>query len=138
MSGDRESNARGLTNGIDWKSREYSPAPGVIRRVKRRLDEDGVASPAAASVLGIGNRRVSTMVDVSPETLALFDASPFGYAAALGPIGTESAAAFTDGPGLVESLPEFAPVVEAAAEHEGQETAAQTGQTEAHSSICWP
>src|SRR5688572_14186750 len=73
----------------------------VIRRVRKRTDEDGV--PAAASTLNIGSRRVSTMVDVAPETLALFDASPFGYAS--GPGGhffAESTAAVTNGIGALE------------------------------------
>src|SRR5689334_10077106 len=61
----------------------------VIRRVRKRTDEDGAA---AVATLGIGNRRVSTMVDVAPETLALFDASPFSYASGAHPYTSESAA----------------------------------------------
>jgi len=92
----------------------------VIRRARRRTDEDGAAGPAAPSPLGIGNRRVSTMVDVSPETLALFDASPFGYAGNAGPMATESAAFVTDGLAAPEpqtdESPAAAPVLEAPGE----------------------
>jgi translation initiation factor IF-2 len=67
----------------------------VIRRVRRKSDEEGAATASPAQTLGIGNRRVSTMVDVAPETLAMFDVSPFGYAAS-GRVATESMASVTD------------------------------------------
>jgi translation initiation factor IF-2 len=80
----------------------------VIRRVRKRTDEDG--GPAVPSTLNIGNRRVSTMIDVAPETLALFDAGPFGYASGLLPFVAESTAAVTNGiaavePAIVEAPP---------------------------------
>ena len=86
----------------------------VIRRVRKRVEE-GPAPSTAASSLAIGDHRVSTMVDVDPETLAQFDPSPFGYAAFTGPLGTVSSAAFTDGAGIVAEAPEAeaaAPAVE--------------------------
>jgi translation initiation factor IF-2 len=91
----------------------------VIRRVRKRTDEDGV--PAAASTLNIGSRRVSTMIDVAPETLALFDASPFGYAAGPGaPYFAESTAAVTNGIGAVEPAVVEAPPAPVATEPETQ------------------
>jgi translation initiation factor IF-2 len=90
----------------------------VIRRVRKRTDEDGGQS--SISTLNIGSRRVSTMVDVAPETLALFDASPFGYASGLGPFVADSSAAVTNGigtvePAFVEALPAATPEPEAKA-----------------------
>src|SRR6185369_4384974 len=78
----------------------------VIRRVRKRVEDGPPPAAPAASSLSIGDRRVSTMVDVDPETLALFDPSPFGYAAVTGPLGTISSAAFTDGADLAADLPE--------------------------------
>ena len=37
------------------------------------------------------------MIDIAPETLAMFDASPFGYASTSGPFDAESSAAVTNG-----------------------------------------
>ena len=79
-----------------------APPSVVIRRARRRTDEPAAASAPVVSTLGIGNRRVSTMVDVAPETLALFDASPFGYASSAGHVTADSAAAVTDAGGVPE------------------------------------
>ncbi|MFN2425712.1 MAG: translation initiation factor IF-2 [Candidatus Binatia bacterium] len=77
----------------------------VIRRVRRRAEDEVAAAPAAASVLGIGNRRVSTMIDLAPETLALFDANPFGYASSSGPFDAESSADVTNGVSALDGAP---------------------------------
>ncbi len=114
-----------------------SAAPSVvIRRVRKRTDEDG--GPAAVSTLNIGNRRVSTMVDVAPETLALFDPSPFGYASGLGSFTAESAAAVTDGiaaaePAVVETPP--APPVPEPEEQAAQPAALETEPAEAPAEV---
>jgi translation initiation factor IF-2 len=85
----------------------------VIRRVRKRTEDEAVAA-SSASTLQIGSRRVSTMVDVAPETLALFDASPFSYASNPGPFVADSTAAVTNGiaavePVVVEAAPAPAP-----------------------------
>jgi translation initiation factor IF-2 len=89
------------------------PAPSVvIRRVRRRPEEESGSVQTAPSALGIGNRRVSTMVDVSPETLALFDAGPFSYASEPALFASESVASSTDAESAAAAMP--APVAEAA------------------------
>lgn len=58
------------------------PAPSVvIRRARRRPEGGGAAGAVQMPSLGIGNRRTSTMVDLAPETLLMFDLVPFSYAA---------------------------------------------------------
>ena len=70
------------------KAAAAAPAPSVvIRRVRRPVGDEAPVSTAAPSSLGIGNRRVSTMVDVAPETLALFETGAFSYAPEPGPVG---------------------------------------------------
>ena len=103
----------------------------VIRRVRRRTDEEVAAAPAAASTLGIGNRRVSTMIDIAPETLALFDASPFGYASAGGPFDAESVAAVTNGMAAAEPMPAESAAAPAVADHEAQAAAPEVQVPEA-------
>ncbi|MBI5503862.1 MAG: translation initiation factor IF-2 [Deltaproteobacteria bacterium] len=87
------------------------PATVVIRRARRKADEPAAPGSNGMGSLGVGARRVATMVDVAPELLARFDPSPFAYASV--PIlntGTEPAVAEAPAPPAPE--PETAPVCE--------------------------
>ena len=74
----------------------------VIRRVRRNTVEGGGLVPGTVS-LGIGNRSVSTMVDLAPETLAMFDQGTFAYASGA-PFATESHAPVTEVQAEAESV----------------------------------
>ncbi|HYC54851.1 MAG TPA: translation initiation factor IF-2 [Candidatus Binatia bacterium] len=56
---------------------QAAPAAVVIRRARKR--PEAPSTPGVPS-LGIGNRRVATAIELSPEALALFDPNPFAYA----------------------------------------------------------
>jgi len=74
----------------------------VIRRARRKADDTNGASPNGLGSLGVGSRRVATMVDATPELLARFDPSPFAYASV--PMPDVTAAAVAE--------PEAAPAVQ--------------------------
>ncbi len=85
------------------------PTAVVIRRARRKVDEPAGAASNGLGSLGVGTRRVATMVDATPELLARFDPSPFAYASVPGLVSTESSAAVTEAEAI---LPEILPVPE--------------------------
>ncbi|MFN2378477.1 MAG: hypothetical protein ABR538_18250, partial [Candidatus Binatia bacterium] len=80
-------------------------------------------------MLGIGNHRVSTMVDLAPEALALFDVNPFGYAGVVETFAGEFTPPATEGFAAPE--PAAAPVAEPPESGERESRAASPAESAA-------
>ncbi|HYB97749.1 MAG TPA: translation initiation factor IF-2 [Candidatus Limnocylindrales bacterium] len=75
---------------------QAAPAAVVIRRARKRPEEK--PTPPGMPSLNIGNRRVATAIELTPEALALFDPNPFAYASLPVMVAAEPAPAETPAP----------------------------------------